>query len=488
MKLSMNHLFLHALCLLGSTVSLAASEISRKDVQILMYETDSTMEQDPKSPLYFMKKRSEVANLKTTVYGGDLPFRGFGDKYQTLRPLLEIANPNTLIILTDARDTVLNVPDDEDIARGVVDYFVDSFNILTEKTPNAVVISAEAQCCVSAMTHAHPSEYFDTVTGKRNKRACSSGLPGCRWSENDNINSWVGFMNQRAFNTTGQEYNGDAYLNAGVMAGYPKDLINLLDTMDIEPTEDDQAVLTGLMYAYPDMIVLDYDQEMFGNNQWTRGPIDGCVFEGDGSESSLIHIETKTQPLIIHAPGKFYGCLDIIIESLGGESQQRYHSDARKLLTGRLSLAAQLGLGGAGKGPTTEDMGPVVEKEAPDNYAQYGNYGYGIASNYAPDNYGQDGDDTSNYAPKNYGQYGVASNYAPENYGQYGEASNYGNGVATNYGPGNYGQYGAASNNYGYGVASNYAQDNYGSYNSYGQYGGNYGRARRRRRTSLRGA
>jgi len=527
MKFSINHLFLHALCLVGSTVSVAASGKSRKDVQILMYETDSTMEQDPKSPLHFMKKRSKVANLKTTVYGGDLPFRGFGDKYQTLRPLLEIANPSTLIILTDSRDTVLNVPDDDDIARGVVDYFVESFNILTEKTPNAVVISAEAQCCVSAMTHAHPSEYFDTVTGKRNKRACSSGLPGCRWSENDNVHSWVGFMNQRAFNTTGQEYNGDAYLNAGVMAGYPKDLINLLDAMDIGPTEDDQAVLTGLMYAYPDMIVLDYDQEMFGNNQWTRGPIDGCVFEGNGFESPLIHLETKTQPLIIHAPGKFYGCLDIIIEALGGESQQRYHPDTRKLLTskqlsGRTSLAAQLGLGGAGGGPTTEDRDAIAEEEGVvvgntlENYAQYGNYGYGIASNYAQENYGYGV--ASNYAPENYG-YGVASKYAPENYG-YGVASkyapeNYGYGVASNYAPENYG-YGVASNyapanygygvasenygygvadesnyapgNYGYGVASNYAQENYGSYSSYGQYGSNYGRARRLRRTSLRGA
>jgi hypothetical protein len=465
MKLSMNHMFLQALCLLGSTVSLtAAGETkSRSDVQILMYETDSTQEQNPRSPLHFMKKRSEVANLKTTVYGGGLPFRGFGDKYQTLRPLLEIANPNTLIIVADARDTVLNVPDNEEIATDVVDYFVESFHILTKNNPNAVVVSAEAQCCVSAMTHAHPGDYFDADTGKRNKRACSSGEADCRWTENENVHSWVGFMNQRAFNTTGEEYVGDVYLNAGLMAGYPRDLLNLLDVMDIGPTEDDQAVLTGLMYTYPDMLVLDYDQEMFGNNQWTRGPVDGCVFEGDGYTSPLVHLETKTQPLLLHTPGKFYSCLDIIMEALGGESQQRYHPDTRKLLTGRLSLAAQLGLGGAGGGPGKEDKGVITEKEkkteedeeeevevegevvsTENNYGQYGQYGqygdvtnygggYGVAKNYSPENYG-------------YGQYGVVSNYSPENYG--------------------YGQYG---------VVSNYSPEN-------------YGRVRRGRRTSVRGA
>jgi len=483
MKLSTN-LLIQALCLVGtvSYTALAAGEF-RDDVHVLMYETDATIEGKANSPLHFFKERSQVANLKTTVYGNNLNYRGFGDKYQNLRPLLEIINQDTLIILADARDVALNVPEDKDMAIAAVDHFVENFKRATQNAPNAVVLSAEAQCCVSALSHAHPGEYFDSATGKRNKRACSSGVDNCLWSENNNIFSWVDFMHQRAFNATGQEANGDVYLNAGLMAGYPKDLIKLLDVMDIDPTEDDQAVLTGLMYTYPEMLVLDYGQEMFGNNQWTRGLVDGCVFEGDGSQSPLIHIETQTQPLMIHAPGKFYSCLDVIIEALGGESQQRYHLSTRKLLTaltGRTSLAAQLGLGGAGGAATAEDKIGIEEEEVDVEVEEEEEEEEEVdiieeeeveveveeeeEEVDIPDNYGTN---------RNYGQYG-ATNYgisdriANSNYGNYGQ---YGN---SNYGNGQYG-----NSNYGYGQ---YGNTNYG----YGQYG-QYSR-RVRRRTSVRGA
>jgi hypothetical protein len=134
-------------------------------------------------------------------------------------------------------------------------------------------------------------------------------------------------MYERAYNDTGLDYIGDVYLNAGLMAGYPADLINLLDVIDIGPSEDDQAVLSGLMYSFPDLVVLDYNQEMFGNNQWPRGLVDGCVFQKKDGEVPLIHAELDTQPLILHTPGKFYGCLDVLIEDLGGTSLQRYLND-----------------------------------------------------------------------------------------------------------------------------------------------------------------
>ena len=303
--------------------SSAMAEAKRDDVHFLMYETDSKLEHDPLQPVHFFKERSEVAGVEATVYGGGLAYHGFGDKYQTLRPILEEMDDHTLVVLADARDVVLNIPQNERLANIAIDRFLETFQRLTTDFPNAIVMSGEAQCCVSAMAHAHPSEYFDTKTGKRNKRACPSGHPTCRWENNQNVEDWQVFQEDIAFNRTGEEY-ADVYLNAGLMAAYPKDLIKLMDVMDIAPYEDDQALLTGLMYAYPEMIVMDYQQEMFGNNQWTRGLVDGCVFETQGKGLPLIHAETNTEPLLLHTPGKFYDCLDILIEELGGASQQRY--------------------------------------------------------------------------------------------------------------------------------------------------------------------
>lgn len=319
--------FFVALLLQSSLLRFAAAASNngpvRDDVQILMYETDPNLEHDPTSPLHFFKERGNVAAIQTTVFGGNLAYHGFGDKYQTLKALLEIIDQNKLVVVADARDVALNVPDHPTIATQAVDRFLDAYDRLTKDSPHAVVMSAEAQCCVSAMAHAHPSEYFNITTGRRNKRACASGNSDCLWYPSQNIEEWQAFMEDRSYEKHHKELL-DVYLNAGLMAGHPQDLIRLLDVMDVEPYEDDQAVLSGLMYSFPDMIVLDYEQEMFGNTQWTRGLPDGCIFESQGPASPLIHSITGTEPLILHTPGKFYSCLDILIESLGGVSLKRY--------------------------------------------------------------------------------------------------------------------------------------------------------------------
>ena len=359
-----------SLLLLATTVAAAPH---RDDIHILMYETDESLEYDPMSPLSFFKERSTFADLPTTVYGGGLSYEGFGDKYQTLRSILDVVNPNKLVVVADARDVALNVPENEEAANMAIDRFIDTYRKLTVNDPGAVVMSAEGQCCVSAMTHAHPSEYFDPITKKRTKRACSSGMDGCHWNQNENIYAWVDFHRERAFNKTGIPRNvdavGDVYLNAGLMAGYPADLMKLVDVLDIDPKEDDQAVLSGLMYQFPEMIVLDYDQQMFGNNQWPKGLIDGCVFEkeddekNDPKQSFLVHSETNAQPLIIHTPGKFYGCLDVLIEELGGTSQQRYlqespHGNPRTLKREGFDFDAH-----------------HRQRKLDENYGAYGNYG-----------------------------------------------------------------------------------------------------------------
>ena len=419
---------------LGLSTSVAGSEL-RDDVMVLMYETDESLQHDSKSPLNFFKQRAQAAHLQATVFGGNLAYHGFGDKYQTLKPLLEVADKDKLVILADARDVVLNVPDNEAFASLAVDNFVETYKKLTLDAPNAVVMSAEAQCCVSAMAHAHPSEYFDPITKERKSRACASGQPGCLWFKSENIEDWQIFMEDLALKTTGEDLS-DVYLNAGLMVGYPDDLINLLNVLDIDPSEDDQAVLTGLMYHFPDMIKLDYRQEMFGNNQWPRGLVDGCVFEPQGEHLPLIHTETRTEPLILHTPGKFYDCLDVLIEDLGGVSQQRYllgleqldkvamnmgfavssergeYSHRRDLSEHRRKLAFFSRVF-----EMVYRMKAKVEEERPFSGRTMGiekkvsSSNYGVASNYGV-HYGLSSDESS--APDNYGNYGVS------NYGNYG--------------------------------------------------------------------
>ena len=461
----------------------------RNDVHILLYENDSSIEKDPTSSIYFFKERSKIANVHTTVFGGKLKERhhyGFGDKLKLLKPFLEVANSNELIIVADAREVLLNIPENnEETAIEAVDSFIDNFHKLTKNHPNAVVMSAEDQCCAAALSHARPGDYFDSITKKRKHRACSSGRgDDCLWQDNDNITSWKEVMRERAlddYETTTPssssssghevEYN-NVYLNSGILVGYPKDLMKLLQISDINASEDDQAVLSDLMYTFPEMIQLDYHQEIFGNNQVQKGLQDGCLFEKQQNQATstdtrnkqpLIHSELMTQPLILHTPQKFYDCLDTLIEGLGGESQKRYLIDyghGEEGVHRRLVNFADESSSATGRSEN-DNSNSNGNGNGVTNYGNYGGYwsygSYGSYGSYDP--YGF------------YRYYGYFRSY----YGFFRSYYNGAYGYFNNYG--NYGQYG----NYGaYGYFNNYGNygayryfNNYGNYGQYGQYGNN---------------
>ena len=162
---------------------------------------------------------------------------------------------------------------------------------MTKNLPDAVVMSAESQCCVSAMSHAGPLDYFDPITGERNVRACSSGKDTCPYEDGFNINVWKTFMSELAYQRTGR-YHESVFLNAGLFVGPPSNVLLLLDRVDIGHSEDDQAVMSGLLYHDPEALVLDYENELFGVAEWPKGLEEGCVFFED-SENVLIHSATK---------------------------------------------------------------------------------------------------------------------------------------------------------------------------------------------------
>jgi hypothetical protein len=248
-------------------------------------------------------------------------WNGFGDKYIHARKLLSTMDQDVIVILSDARDVLLNVPSSE-YSEYALQNFISNFRRLTRNNLDAVVISAEAQCCVSAMCHAGPEEYFDS-SGSRNVRACSSGKEDCMYAGNINVHRWKTHMKELAFEMTGR-HPESAYLNAGLIAGTPQALIGLIDRLSIEGYEDDQAVMSGLLFHDPLAHVLDYDQELFGNTEWVKGlGGGGCTFHVN-EDGLLAHNTTSATPLIVHTPGKFFGCLDLLLDTIGGTSPKRY--------------------------------------------------------------------------------------------------------------------------------------------------------------------
>jgi hypothetical protein len=251
---------------------------------------------------------SDIPGLAVQTVGLGESFNGFGSKYTAVLPALIQLDPSALTVISDGRDVLLNLKaNGSALSPAALDNFVQNFHALVGHREGAVVVSAEAQCCVSALTHAAPGDYF-TADGSRSNRSCFSGKSDCMWNGDEKALAWEDFMKNLA-KENAAEHREDIYLNAGLMVGRAADLINVITKADIGSEEDDQAVLTGYMYLHPDQIILDYDQALFGNNR------DSCMFELDGEQ--LVHKQTMTTPLLIHSPGARATCHVDLMAALG---------------------------------------------------------------------------------------------------------------------------------------------------------------------------
>ena len=285
------------------------------ELHILVFETNAE-----KAAAMTLATQSHDAGIHFQAFGVNVKFEGFGTKWEVVQPILRDLPENSLVAIVDGRDVLLNIhKDDPTKGREVHDGFVSSFQALTAGKPGAVVMSTEGQCCVAALTFVKPGDYFD-AEGNRNVRACPSGEEGCMWAGDSKKLPWEDFMHEMAKERTGLVVE-DAYVNSGLVAGRPQDLLDLIRKVDLEVSEDDQAVFTDYMYNFPDLLVLDYAQQMFGNARWPKGMEGGgCPFDRSPSASatsSLEHKETNAKPLFLHGPGKFWDCLAVLAERIG---------------------------------------------------------------------------------------------------------------------------------------------------------------------------
>jgi hypothetical protein len=306
-----------------------------EQIHVLIYETDESSTDSPS--LRLVEQASRLEGVEASMFGRGESFEGFGSKYAAVYPILKKMSPSSLVVLSDGRDVLLNNPASSDkYVASAVAAFRAAFEGLTDNHPGAVVISAEAQCCVSALTHAAPGNYYNT-DGSRNQRACASGEADCLWEGDVKAAPWEAFMKEIALQRSSQSFD-DVYLNAGLMVGTAGDLVRLIERANIGKDEDDQAVLTDFMYNYPESIVLDYGQTMFGNNRGGLGGMEEgeCMFTlQDGSDHErLVHKTTLSSPLFVHSPGGFLQCHEDLSAKLGFQAAVRTSRRLKQLLSG----------------------------------------------------------------------------------------------------------------------------------------------------------
>lgn len=245
---------------------------------------------------------------------------GWGSKALAVRAHLKGVvkkTPSRPVFVLDARDVLLN---GNDLALAdIMDRYTALKLAHKGSQSDTVVVSAEPQCCVTALSNQQPFTYFQS-NGTRAERACQSGDQGC-----DKVGAysaqWREYMTDVAplDHRTGTKPSA-RYPNAGLVAGSAKAVLALYDDLDLTANEDDQAVLSEFFLRWPDRIILDYDQVLFGNTKWSDGD-NGCHWEYNRNLGMMVHSNsapgTPIVPAFLHFSNAFAMCYDKVASALG---------------------------------------------------------------------------------------------------------------------------------------------------------------------------
>jgi hypothetical protein len=210
-------------------------------------------------PVNFWIYEEDPFRVQSRQFKGIEMRQVFGEnKWSEISVLLQNARPDDIIVIGDSRrDASTNY-----IYRPLA-AFKKYFAEMTKNFPDAIVAATTMDCCVSALNYLDLGGLFNINGTSRTSRICDSSKGGCPWGENGFGKKWQSFMKYLAANQR-QSLAQTVYLDAGFIAGTASNLRRVIELADIESSEDATAVFTALMFHRPELILLDYEQLLFG--------------------------------------------------------------------------------------------------------------------------------------------------------------------------------------------------------------------------------
>jgi Glycosyl transferase family 90/Stf0 sulphotransferase len=189
-------------------------------------------------------------------------------------PDLRQLPPETIVMVSNGQTTAINPH-----IRSSHAFFTALANIrkvFNEFIPSdAILASVSSNCCTTAMHHILPGTLFSS-DGRRIGRTCHANECNVAPSNDEARAAWSDFMEKQS-TKNGWSQSDDIHLDGTFIAGTAKNVLKLIEELDVLPWEDDRAVLSDFMYRFPNRVVLDYEQNVFGGR-----------FDGEISKLDLV--------------------------------------------------------------------------------------------------------------------------------------------------------------------------------------------------------
>ena len=218
--------------------------------------------------------QAKILNFGITVLANGDKWTGWYGRTMKYKEYITTLHPEKFVLITDARDVVLNNYYNSFITKAKEYYYYHS---------ERIIFNVDPVCTIN----------------NKSPNAKSTKVKTSNYIRRE----YKPFMEKRA-RELGIKHNY-RYLNFGMQFGKAKDFLNLFELMNIQPGDDDQVLAIKLFFENPELVTLDYNQEILGTaaSDLTKST---CVFKYTGK--FFTNTITNTQPSLIHTAGSNWHC------------------------------------------------------------------------------------------------------------------------------------------------------------------------------------
>ena len=257
------------------------TKISEDNLLVLTYDTDIS-----NTNVQNLVKLLDKNKYKYKILGNNEEWNGWYGRLNSYIKFMQTLNPDTYIILCDARDVLINQDSTSFISKASNEY------------KDKLILSSEPNCCSRL-----DGPYKDNYISAKNKEMNIENA----------LSIYINYMKSMALKKSGQDYYYS--LNFGLQFGKVKDFLKVFKLMNIKPEQDDQSLVYKIFYEYPDLVELDYNNILFSNVHTAQINFSED-FSWDDVNKSWIATKTGNTPAFIQTPAKYWDAYYLLLEKL----------------------------------------------------------------------------------------------------------------------------------------------------------------------------